>query len=174
MDTIDSLGQFSIWDWGVAGLLVSSMIVSIWRGFSREAVSLLGWIVSFVLANIYAATLATNLEDIIDNAMARLIASWLLIFILALLITAFCAKLFSKIIFASGLGLLDRILGIVFGFARGVIIVVVLVFLGREVSPIIFKDIISQSRLIQSAEMLVDWSLAFFGTDINEFLPSEK
>ena len=106
--------------------------------------------------------------------MGRLIASWLLIFILALLITAFCAKLFSKIIFASGLGLLDRILGIVFGFARGVIIVVVLVFLGREVSPIIFKDIISQSRLIQSAEMLVDWSLAFFGTDINEFLPSEK
>mgnify|MGYP001446825958 CR=1 FL=1 len=71
MDIVDKVGQFSFWDWGVAGLLISSTIVSIWRGFSREAVSLLGWVVSFVLANIYATTLATNLEGFIDNVIYK-------------------------------------------------------------------------------------------------------
>ena len=69
---------------------------------------------------------------------------------------------------------MDRVLGIVFGFARGVIIAVVLVFLGREVSPVIFNEAVSQSELVRSTEMLVDWSLALLDTDINELLPAEE
>jgi len=123
---------------------------------------------------LYAGTAAISLESAIDNAMARLLTSWLLIFITVLLITAFFSKMFSKVVFAVGLGFLDRLLGIVFGFARGVIIAVVLVFLGREVSPVMFKDVLSQSILVRSTEMLVDWSLALLGTDINDLLPAEK
>tara|TARA_B100000902_G_scaffold38052_1_gene45331 strand:- start:6943 stop:7467 length:525 start_codon:yes stop_codon:yes gene_type:complete len=174
MVLVDSLGGFSLWDWGIVFLLTVSTLVSIWRGFSREAISLLGWVFSFVIANLYAGTAAISLESAIDNAMARLLASWLLIFITVLLITAFFSKMFSKVVFAVGLGFLDRLLGIVFGFARGVIIAVVLVFLGREVSPVMFKDVLSQSILVQSTEMLVDWSLALLGTDINDLLPAEK
>ena len=174
MVLVDSLGGFSLWDWGIVFLLTVSTLVSIWRGFSREAISLLGWIISFVIANLYAGTAAISLESAIDNAMARLLASWLLIFITVLLITAFFSKMFSKVVFAVGLGFLDRLLGIVFGFARGVIIAVVLVFLGREVSPVMFKDVLSQSILVRSTEMLVDWSLALLGTDINDLLPAEK
>ena len=174
MVLVDSLGGFSLWDWGIVFLLTVSTLVSIWRGFSREAISLLGWVFSFVIANLYAGTAAISLESAIDNAMARLLASWLLIFITVLLITAFFSKMFSKVVFAVGLGFLDRLLGIVFGFARGVIIAVVLVFLGREVSPVMFKDVLPQSILVQSTEMLVDWSLALLGTDINDLLPAEK
>ena len=174
MFLVDSLGGFSLWDWGIVCLLTASTLVSIWRGFSREAISLLGWVFSFVIANLYAGTAAISLESAIDNAMARLLASWLLIFITVLLITAFFSKMFSKVVFAVGLGFLDRLLGIVFGFARGVIIAVVLVFLGREVSPVMFKDVLSQSILVRSTEMLVDWSLALLGTDINDLLPAEK
>ena len=174
MFLVDSLGGFGLWDWGIVFLLTGSTLVSIWRGFSREAISLLGWVFSFVIANLYAGTAAISLESAIDNAMARLLASWLLIFITVLLITAFFSKMFSKVVFAVGLGFLDRLLGIVFGFARGVIIAVVLVFLGREVSPVMFKDVLSQSKLVRSTEMLVDWSLALLGTDINDLLPAEK
>ena len=174
MVLVDSLGGFSLWDWGIVFLLAVSTLVSIWRGFSREAISLLGWVFSFVIANLYAGTAAISLESAIDNAMARLLASWLLIFITVLLITAFFSKMFSKVVFAVGLGFLDRLLGIVFGFARGVIIAVVLVFLGREVSPVMFKDVLSQSILVRSTEMLVDWSLGLLGTDINDLLPAEK
>ena len=174
MGLVDSLDGFSLWDWGIVFLLTVSTLVSIWRGFSREAISLLGWVFSFVIANLYAGTAAISLESAIDNAMARLLASWLLIFITVLLITAFFSKMFSKVVFAVGLGFLDRLLGIVFGFARGVIIAVVLVFLGREVSPVMFKDVLSQSILVRSTEMLVDWSLGLLGTDINDLLPAEK
>ena len=174
MGLVDSLDGFSLWDWGIVFLLTVSTLVSIWRGFSREAISLLGWVFSFVIANLYAGTAAISLESVIDNAMARLLASWLLIFVVVLLTTAFFSKVFSKVVFAVGLGFLDRLLGIVFGFARGVIIAVVLVFLGREVSPVMFKDVLSQSKLVRSTEMLVDWSLALLGTDINDLLPAEK
>ena len=174
MVLVDSLNGFSLWDWGIVFLLTVSTLVSIWRGFSREAISLLGWIISFVIANLYAGTAAISLESVIDNAMARLLASWLLIFIVVLLTTAFFSKVFSKVVFAVGLGFLDRLLGIVFGFARGVIIGMVIVFLGREVSPVMFKDVLSQSKLVRSTEMLVDWSLGLLGTDINDLLPAEK
>ena len=174
MFLVDSLDGFSLWDWGIVFLLTVSTLVSIWRGFSREAISLLGWIISFVIANLYAGIAAISLENVIDNAMARLIASWLLIFIVVLLTTAFFSKVFSKVVFAVGLGFLDRLLGIVFGFARGVIIAMVIVFLGREVSPVMFKDVLSQSKLVRSTEILVDWSLGLLGTDINDLLPAEK
>ncbi len=174
MVLVDSLDGFSLWDWGIVFLLTVSTLVSIWRGFSREAISLLGWIISFVIANLYAGIAAISLENVIDNAMARLIASWLLIFIVVLLTTAFFSKVFSKVVFAVGLGFLDRLLGIVFGFARGVIIAMVIVFLGREVSPVIFKDVLSQSKLVRPTEMLVDWTLGLLGTDINDLLSAEK
>ena len=174
MVLVDSLDGFSPWDWGIVFLLTVSTSVSIWRGFSREAISLLGWVISFVIANLYAGTAAISLESVIDNAMARLLASWLLIFVVVLLTTAFFSKVFSKVVFAVGLGFLDRFLGIVFGFARGVIIAMVIVFLGREVSPVIFKDVLSQSKLVRPTEMLVDWSLGLLGTDINDLLPAEK
>ena len=174
MGLVDSLDGLSLWDWGIVFLLTVSTLVSIWRGFSREAISLLGWIISFVIANLYAGTAAISLESFIDNAMARLLASWLLIFIVVLLTTTFFSKIFSKVVFAVGLGFLDRLLGIVFGFARGVIIAMVIVFLGREVSPVMFKDVLSQSKLVRSTEMLVDWSLGLLGTDINNLLPAEK
>ena len=174
MFLVDSLDGFSLWDWGIVFLLTVSTLVSIWRGFSREAISLLGWIISFVIANLYAGTAAIGLESVIDNAMARLLVSWLLIFIVVLLTTTFFSKVFSKVVFAVGLGFLDRLLGIVFGFARGVIIAMVIVFLGREVSPVIFKDVLSQSKLVRPTEMLVDWSLGLLGTDINDLLPAEK
>ena len=174
MVLVDSLDGFSLWDWGIIFLLTVSTLVSIWRGFSREAISLLGWIISFVIANLYAGTAAISLVSVIDNAMARLLASWLLIFIVVLLITTFFSKVFSKVVFAVGLGFLDRLLGIVFGFARGVIIAMVIVFLGREVSPVMFKDVLSQSKLVRPTEMLVDWSLGLLGTDINDLLPAEK
>ena len=173
MVLVDSLDGFSLWDWGIVFLLTVSTLVSIWRGFSREAISLLGWIISFVIANLYAGTAAISLESVIDNAMARLLVSWLLIFIIVLLTTTFFSKIFSKVVFAVGLGFLDRLLGIVFGFARGVIIAMVIVFLGREVSPVMFKDVLSQSKLVRSTEMLVDWSLGLLGTDINNLLPAE-
>ena len=174
MGLVDSLDGLSLWDWGIVFLLMVSTLVSIWRGFSREAISLLGWIISFVIANLYAGTAAISLESVIDNAMARLLVSWLLIFIVVLLTTTFFSKVFSKVVFAVGLGFLDRLLGIVFGFARGVIIAMVIVFLGREVSPVMFKDVLSQSKLVRSTEMLVDWSLGLLGTDINDLLPAEK
>ena len=86
MVLVDSFDGFSLWDWGIVFLLTVSTLVSIWRGFSREAISLLGWIISFVIANLYAGTAAISLESAIDNAMARLLASWLLIFITVLIL----------------------------------------------------------------------------------------
>ena len=96
MVLVDSLDGLSLWDWGIVFLLTVSTLVSIWRGFSREAISLLGWVFSFVIANLYAGAAAISLESVIDNVMARLLVSWLLIFIVVLLTTTFFSKIFSK------------------------------------------------------------------------------
>ena len=174
MAALDSLGELSVWDWGVIFLASSSTLVSIWRGFSREAISLIGWVIAFLIANSYAGTIAANFENIIDNVMARLVVSWMLVFLTVLLSAVFFARFFSKVVFFSGLSLLDRILGTVFGFARGVVIVAILVFLSREVSPVMFKEVASQSKLVRLTEMLVDWSLVIFESDIVDILAKEE
>ena len=167
------LEELSMWDWGVILLVGGSIFLSVSRGFSREAISLLGWVVAFVVANLYAGAVATSLGQLIDNFMARTVVSWLLLFVGILISVGFLAKLFSKLVSLSGLGLLDRVLGVVFGFGRGVIMAAVLVFLSREIAPELFKEIVAESRLIRTVEMLVDWSFEVLGSDITELLATK-
>ena len=173
MNLVNILEGLSMWDWGVVLLVSGSIFLSVSRGFSREAISLLGWIAAFVVANLYAGAVATGLGQVIDNVMARMVVSWLLLFAGILISVGFLAKLFSKLVSLSGLGLLDRVLGVVFGFGRGVIMAAVVVFLSREVAPELFKEILAESSLIHVVEMLVDWSFEALGSDIAELLATE-
>ena len=173
MDLVSLLERLSIWDWGVILLVSGSISLSVSRGFSREAISLLGWIIAFIVANLYGGVIASALDQVIQNVMARMIVSWLLLFLGILISVGFLARLFSKLVSLSGLGLLDRVLGVVFGLGRGIVMAAVIVFLSREVAPELFKEIVSDSSLISSVEMLVDWSLEVLGSDITDLLAVE-
>ena len=119
----------TIFDYLVLFVLISSVIISTLRGLVKEILSLLGWIVAFVVANMYGAKLAPMLPDVIPGESARLIAAFIILFLGVRVLMGLLSLAIGALITASGLSLADRGLGGLFGLARGIVIVLAAVIL---------------------------------------------
>ena len=113
----------TIFDYLVLFVLVSSVIISTLRGLVKEILSLLGWIVAFVVANAYGAALAPLLPEVIPGATARLIVAFIALFLGVRILMGLLTLAIGAVVEASGLGIADRGLGGLFGLARGIVIV---------------------------------------------------
>lgn len=145
-------------DWFIIVVITLSIVISLWRGFAREAMSLAGWILAFTVANLFASLLASYFAGFIANLTGRYIVAWALLFVLILVLCGLLARLVAKLMRASGLGLLDRLLGTVFGFARGMLIIMALVFIVRQVVPPRDQQWLYESQFMPGIDVLMDWS----------------
>lgn len=119
----------TVFDYLVLFVLLCSVIISTMRGLMREVLSLLGWAASFIVANAYGDSLATLLPEMIPGQTVRLIVAFLTLFIGARLLMMLLTKAIDAIIKASGLTVMDRGLGGLFGLGRGMIIILAAVLL---------------------------------------------
>jgi membrane protein required for colicin V production len=154
--------QLSAVDWGIVVVLSLSMLLSLWRGFVREAVSLAGWVVAFVIANLYANELASVLAQWIQNITGRYVAAYGLLFAGTLVLAGILAKVSAQVVKVTGLSLLDRLLGTAFGLARGIIIVLVAVYFLRHLVPPQELQWLDQSQLMPHLDMLAQWVRSLF------------
>jgi membrane protein required for colicin V production len=111
-------------DYAVLGVVGLSILWGVWRGLVRELISLAGWVIAFLAANLFAGPLAERLPRVFHSPEVRLLAAFIGIFIVSLVVTTLLALLLSKLAKAVGLGGLDRVLGGVFGLARGVLVAI--------------------------------------------------
>jgi len=119
----------TVFDYVVIAIIGLSIILSVVRGLVREVLALLGWVVAFVAANFCAGPLASLLPGGISSPEARLLIGFIGAFVVVLLAMGVLARFASKLVKSAGLGVEDRVLGGVFGLARGVLVVLVLVLL---------------------------------------------
>lgn len=152
------LALFNPLDWVATVIVVLSGLVSLWRGFVREALSLASWVAAFVLANLFALPATGPLSELIANPTGRYIVAWASLFVLVLIVGSLTAKLMSKLIRVSGLSLLDRILGTVFGLLRGALIVLALVFVLRQLIPESELALLREAQLMPHIELLLGWT----------------
>ena len=110
-------------DYAVIGVFAVSLALGAWRGLVREVLSILGWVIAFLAANLFAGPLGAVMPQVIPTPELRVAAAFLAVFAGSLIVTSLVGLLLSKIVNAVGLGGLDRLLGTVFGAARGVLIV---------------------------------------------------
>lgn len=162
MNSWPQLELFNAFDWLTVVIVMLSALLSLWRGFVREAISLAGWVVAFVVANLLAVALAQQIGDLIANRTGRYIVAWTLLFVLTLVMSSVTAKLFASLIKATGLGILDRLLGSVFGVLRGVLIVMALVFVVREIVPKSEQSLLEESQLMPHIDVMLAWSMRVF------------
>ena len=119
----------TIFDYLVLFVLISSVIISTMRGLVKEILSLLGWVVAFVVANAYGAKLAPLLPELIPGETVRLMVAFVALFLGVRILMGLLSLALGALIEASGLSLADRGLGGLFGLARGVVIVLAAVIL---------------------------------------------
>ena len=109
-------------DWIFLGVLVFSMLLGAWRGLVYEVLSVLGWAVSFYIAQVFAPQVASLLPMQEVGEAVRYAAGFVLVFIASVFTAGLLAFMLKKLIQAIGLRPIDRTLGAAFGLLRGVIL----------------------------------------------------
>jgi len=144
-------------DYAVIGVFAVSLVVGAWRGLVREVLSILGWIIAFLAANLLAGPLGPTMPQAIPSPELRVAAAYVAVFVVSLIATALLGLLLSKIVKAVGLGGIDRMLGALFGAARGLLIVLAAALLaGLSSAPRqpFWRDSASGPLLAQAAQAL--------------------
>ena len=116
-------------DYTILGIIFLSALIGLVRGFLREVVSLLVWMLGFWLALRFAGPVGDGLSFIKDPTW-RLVAGFVVLFVLILAVGTLVGFFMGKLVESTDSGTGDRILGVLFGVTRGVVIVTALVVLG--------------------------------------------
>jgi len=158
-----------IWvDYFIIGIILISALISVFRGFVREAFSLVIWIAAFWLAWAFFREFSQFFIQWISLPSARLGISFAIIMITVLIVGGIVNYLLAQLVEHSGLSGTDRLLGIFFGIGRGAIIVAIIILLaGLTALP--QDPWWNQSLLIVYFQDLSLWLKSFLPEDIAKY-----
>jgi membrane protein required for colicin V production len=120
-------------DYLFIGLLVFSGIAGLMRGLLREVISLISWVAAVWIAWTFSASLEPYLGGALKDAAVRPWAARAIIFVAVLLVGAAIGALLSHFVRLTVFSGIDRMLGMVFGLLRGVVVLGVLAMLAHAV-----------------------------------------
>ncbi len=147
-------------DWLIIGIVAVSALISLTRGFVKEALSLVTWVVAGLVAWAFGGALAELLVGYIETPSLRVITACAILFVLTLILGGLINYLIGQLVLVTGLTGTDRFLGMVFGAARGVLLVVVAVGL-LSLAPVEADTWWRESELIPHFLLVADWSKGF-------------
>ena len=113
-------------DWIFVVVLLGSMLLGAWRGLVYEVLSLLGWVVAFMVARTWAQEVAVWLPLDGWDMQLRYAAAFVLLIVGSLFAWGVISWLSKQLIEAVGLRPVDRTLGALFGVLRGGLLLLVL------------------------------------------------
>jgi len=119
----------TIFDYIVLIIIGLSVILSVMRGMIREVLAIVGLVAAFYVGVTYTNQLLPMMPVDIPNDALRVLAAFLVLFLATLLLATLLGIALSAIFKKAGLGWLNRFLGALFGVARGLLLVCVIVFL---------------------------------------------
>ncbi len=153
-----------IWiDYAILGLIGISAVIGLIRGFITEAFSLCTWAVAFWVGLSFSREFSVYLSSLIAEPSGRIAVSFLILFILTLIVGSLVRFLLGQLVVSTGLTGSDRFAGLIFGIARGVMVVAVLVLLAG-LTPIPEDHWWKESKLIAPFQSVALW--------LHEQLPS--
>jgi len=147
-------------DFAALGVMAVSVAWGIWRGVVREVISVGGWVLAFMAANVLGVPLGEALPRAIPSVELRMLLAFVGVFIVTLALATIAGAFVSKVVKTAGLEGLDRLLGALFGIARGALIAVAFAVLaGLTALPRqpAWRDSVVGPPLARTAQMLEPW-----------------
>lgn len=148
--------EYSNWlDYGILALIAVSVLMGIVRGFVREAMSLVTWLLALSVGVLYCQPVAALFTSISMEGV-RLLLAFILLALTTLIIGGIVSYFLARLIHFTGFSITDRIIGILFGLARGVVVVSLMVMLG-EVTPVKNDTLWKESKLVPRFQPMSQW-----------------
>lgn len=120
----------AVFDYAVIGIVALSLVLGLWRGVVSELIALAAWVLAFMAALEFGAQTGQFLFAGIADPAIRALAGCALVFVGVLVAMSLLRLAVHSMVKALGLSLSDRLLGMFFGLARGVLVVMALVAAG--------------------------------------------
>lgn len=124
-------------DWIIVSVVAVSCLFGLRRGLLKEALSVANWIIALLIAVTFRDQLAHLLVDHISTQSLREVTAFGTLFVATLLVGGLVNYLIGELVRMTGLSSTDRILGMVFGLMRGMVVIMAVVLL---IPPIISID----------------------------------
>jgi len=156
-------------DYVIIGIVSISMIISLVRGFAREAMALVVWIAAFWVGRGWVDQAELQLQPWVDSPTARLVIAFVGLFVATLLVGGLLSYLIGLLVDKTGLSGTDRFMGLWFGALRGVLILLAVVFVAGW-TPLPKENWWQQSFFLPRLERLSSWSIAFLPEKYQEIL----
>jgi membrane protein required for colicin V production len=143
-------------DWLILGIVLVSAVIGLFRGFFREVISILSWLVAFMVALYFTEPASYLLEGSIETPSLRKAVTGTGLFVLVLLAGGLVNFMVGKLVSGSGLAGTDRAIGGVFGVVRGAVLVILLMLLAA-LTPMTQDPWWRESRLIPHLQPYAEW-----------------
>ncbi len=113
----------NLFDYLLIAIVGLSMVLSLWRGFVREVISLIGLVTAFFAASRASGMAADLMHSWVPNTTVANITGFILVFVAVMVVVALIGALIRKLVDMADLTATDRTLGMFFGFARGLLLI---------------------------------------------------
>ncbi|MBQ0723838.1 MAG: CvpA family protein [Cycloclasticus sp.] len=156
MITSGALSQLIWVDYIIIGIVLISALIGLLRGFVKEAFSLGSWVISIYIAIRFSQAFSVFLTDYINAPSARIATAFVILLLVSLILGAMLSYLLSQLVDKTGLSGTDRFAGFLFGIARGLVVMSVLVLLAG-LTPLPHDPWWIESTLIGPIQELSVW-----------------
>ncbi|MBV7410019.1 CvpA family protein [Maritimibacter sp. DP1N21-5] len=163
---------FTIVDGVVALVILVSAILAYSRGFVREGMAIVGWVVAAIVAFLFAPKFVPLIKEIpvlrdfiADSCELSVIASFAGVLALSLVVVSLFTPLFSSFIQRTALGGVDQALGFVFGVLRGILLV--------AVALIVYDNVVTSDSVAVVDNSRTAKVFARTKSNVNEQIPAD-
>lgn len=165
--------SFNWVDYCFIAVIILSLLLGLKRGFIREVVSLIIWILALILPIAFSAQAAPLFSGFSDSKHVQIGISFVAIFLIVFIIGLIVNFIMRQVVSKAGMSGVDRFAGIIFGLFRGLVLLSVFVAF-MNLTVLSKKDSYHQSVLVGKFDILIQKAISILPEDKDSFLSSHQ